>query len=215
VAVTATVLVILAVIVGPSAGIAAAVRRFAAGDADVRGSAAPARGRLFAWLGPTTSRPAHRRALRSGPRPGIIVGALGAIVGLFWVGFLVVLIAAFMLFADDGHQRSPRAGAARRPARATCPDHARRPGLSERQDGRQHGHGLGAGGWVALLGVDFAVLWGLLAFILNFVPNIGSVLAAFPPALLALLQFGPGRPPWLYWAMSGSTRSSAISSSRT
>jgi AI-2 transport protein TqsA len=41
------------------------------------------------------------------------------------------------------------------------------------------------------IGVDFAVLWGLIAFLLNFVPNIGSILAALPTILLALLQLGP------------------------
>ena len=50
---------------------------------------------------------------------------------------------------------------------------------------------LGLWGWI--LGVDFPVLWGLLAFLLNFIPNIGSVLAAIPPVLLALVQFGLGR----------------------
>ena len=42
------------------------------------------------------------------------------------------------------------------------------------------------------IGVDFALLWGLLAFLLNYVPNIGSVIAAVPPVLLALVQLGPG-----------------------
>lgn len=42
-------------------------------------------------------------------------------------------------------------------------------------------------------GVDFPVLWGLLAFILNFIPNIGSLIAAVPPVLLALIQFGPSQ----------------------
>lgn len=41
------------------------------------------------------------------------------------------------------------------------------------------------------VGVDFPLLWGLLAFVLNFVPNVGSVLAAIPPVALALVQFGP------------------------
>jgi AI-2 transport protein TqsA len=43
------------------------------------------------------------------------------------------------------------------------------------------------------LGVDFALLWGLFAFLFNFVPNVGSILAAIPPVLLALVQHGPAR----------------------
>lgn len=45
--------------------------------------------------------------------------------------------------------------------------------------------------WLVLLGVDYPLLWGLLAFLLNYVPNIGSIIAAIPPTLLALVQFGP------------------------
>lgn len=52
--------------------------------------------------------------------------------------------------------------------------------------------GLLLGLWVAILGVDFAVLWGFLAFVLNYIPNFGSILAAIPPVLLATLQEGPG-----------------------
>ncbi|TIC88846.1 AI-2E family transporter [Nocardioides sp. GY 10113] len=40
------------------------------------------------------------------------------------------------------------------------------------------------------LGVPGAVLWGLLAFITNYVPNIGFVLGLIPPAVLALLEGG-------------------------
>jgi AI-2 transport protein TqsA len=49
--------------------------------------------------------------------------------------------------------------------------------------------------WIALffMDVQFAVLWGFLAFSLNFVPNIGSVLAAIPPVLLSLLDGDPVR----------------------
>ncbi len=43
------------------------------------------------------------------------------------------------------------------------------------------------------LRIDFALLWGLLAFLLNYVPNIGSMIAAVPPVMLALVQFGTGR----------------------
>ncbi len=51
--------------------------------------------------------------------------------------------------------------------------------------------GLLVGVWVWLVGLDFAVFWGLVAFILNFVPNIGSVLAAIPALMLAIVQLGP------------------------
>jgi predicted PurR-regulated permease PerM len=46
--------------------------------------------------------------------------------------------------------------------------------------------------WIllALIGVDFAPTWGLLAFLLNFIPNIGSIIAAVPAILLALIQLG-------------------------
>jgi AI-2 transport protein TqsA len=48
-------------------------------------------------------------------------------------------------------------------------------------------------GWLALLGVDYALLWGFLAFAMNYVPNIGSILAAVPALLLAVVQLGPAR----------------------
>ncbi len=44
----------------------------------------------------------------------------------------------------------------------------------------------------ALIGLDFAVLWGFLAFLLNFIPTIGSIIAAVPAVLLALVQLGAG-----------------------
>lgn len=42
-------------------------------------------------------------------------------------------------------------------------------------------------------GIDFPVLWGMLVFIFNFIPNIGSLIAAIPPVLLALVQIGPAQ----------------------
>ncbi|WP_321390131.1 AI-2E family transporter [uncultured Desulfuromusa sp.] len=42
-----------------------------------------------------------------------------------------------------------------------------------------------------LLGLDYAPLWGMIAFLLNYVPNIGSIIAAIPAILLAVVQLGP------------------------
>lgn len=42
----------------------------------------------------------------------------------------------------------------------------------------------------AAMGVDFPFLWGLIAFFFNFIPNIGSVIAAAPPLILAFVQYG-------------------------
>jgi AI-2 transport protein TqsA len=44
--------------------------------------------------------------------------------------------------------------------------------------------------WLTILGVDYAVLWGLIAFLLNFIPTVGSFIAAAPAVLLALVQLG-------------------------
>ena len=53
--------------------------------------------------------------------------------------------------------------------------------------------------WLMLtyLGIDFAVLWAVLAFFLNFVPNIGSIIAAIPAVLVALLQVSSGTALWV------------------
>ncbi len=47
--------------------------------------------------------------------------------------------------------------------------------------------------WLALviINVDFAVNWGVLAFVLNFIPYVGSLIASIPPILVAIVQFYP------------------------
>jgi predicted PurR-regulated permease PerM len=50
--------------------------------------------------------------------------------------------------------------------------------------------GLLVGIWLWILGVDFAPLWGLIAALMNFIPNVGSILAAVPAVLLAVVQLG-------------------------
>lgn len=51
--------------------------------------------------------------------------------------------------------------------------------------------GLLTWGWCAVLGVELAIVWGLLGFALNFIPTVGSIIAVFPPAITALIFNGP------------------------
>ena len=53
------------------------------------------------------------------------------------------------------------------------------------------------------LGLDFAFVWALMAFLLNFLPTVGSTIAVIPPTLFALLQFdGLGRPLAVFLGMT-------------
>lgn len=49
---------------------------------------------------------------------------------------------------------------------------------------------------LTLIGVEYAVLWAMIAFLLNFIPNVGSFIAGIPAVLFALVQIGPGGALW-------------------
>jgi len=40
-----------------------------------------------------------------------------------------------------------------------------------------------------IVGIDHAVMWGLVAFFLNYIPNIGSIIASIPAIIIAIIQF--------------------------
>ncbi|MBL1075959.1 AI-2E family transporter [Nocardia sp. 2] len=53
------------------------------------------------------------------------------------------------------------------------------------------------GGALWLMGIQLPVLWALLSFITNYIPNVGFVIGLVPPALLALLSEGPRAMLWV------------------
>lgn len=57
--------------------------------------------------------------------------------------------------------------------------------------------GTGIAVWLlaVMMGLDFPVIWGFLAFILNYIPSIGPIIAATPPIILAFFQFSDN-PSW-------------------
>lgn len=50
--------------------------------------------------------------------------------------------------------------------------------------------GLSFAAWLLVLGVDYALLWGVLTFVLSYIPYIGLFTAMIPPTILALAEFG-------------------------
>jgi AI-2 transport protein TqsA len=52
--------------------------------------------------------------------------------------------------------------------------------------------------WLLVFGVEYALLWGLIAFLLNYIPNIGSIIAGVPAVLFALVQLGFGAAGWAF-----------------
>ena len=47
-----------------------------------------------------------------------------------------------------------------------------------------------------IIGVDYPLLWALIAALMNYIPNIGSIIAAVPAVLFALIQLGLGGAIW-------------------
>lgn len=52
------------------------------------------------------------------------------------------------------------------------------------------GTGTIIGIWLYVMGVDHFMLWAVLAFMLNYIPNIGSIIAAVPAVMIAFVQYG-------------------------
>jgi len=120
---------------------------------------------------------------------------LGAVRSLIANGFIIVMLVVFGLF---------QIGRTRAMVEQALGTESKVPEVLERYTGEVFvylrvkalmslGTGVGVGLVLLVLGIDYALLWGLLAFLLNFIPNIGSLIAAIPPVALALLDYGFGR----------------------
>ncbi len=125
----------------------------------------------------------------------LLGGTLGALAGLLQDAFLVLLAVIFILVEAAGFPAKLRVA------------FGDRGGSLERLSQMTHqvqkylavktvvslGTGFLAFVWVWTLGIDFPLMWGLVAFIFNYIPNIGSIVAAVGPSLLALVQVDLGR----------------------
>jgi len=119
-------------------------------------------------------------------------GLLGHVVGFFGTSLVVLILTVFML--SEARMFGRRFNAI---SLARGPDMERM--LSATRDIQRYlaiktaislvtGFLAGLLCWAA--GLDFYILWGILAFALNFIPVIGSLIAGVPPVILALLVSG-------------------------
>jgi AI-2 transport protein TqsA len=126
---------------------------------------------------------------------GSILSLVGGSVGSIFTSIMLVVIYTGFLFAEAGV--IPSKLAALRPKK----EDAERARLVFTQIATQVQHyiwmktlvslltGILSYAILKLVGVDFAAVWALLIFLLNYIPNIGSILGVVFPALLTLVQF--------------------------
>ena len=124
---------------------------------------------------------------------GTLVASIGQVLAN---GALILLTMVFALLEMSGFPTKIRAAFGDRDA-TEAQEGMHRIGVSVRRYVALKtvislGTGLGVFIWLSVLGVDYAILWGIIAFLLNFIPNIGSFVAAIPAVLLAFIQLGLG-----------------------
>lgn len=120
---------------------------------------------------------------------GKLLNGLGGIMGDF---VMIILIVAFILGERSSYGVKIR-------AIVTRPEHSIH-GFTQAMDqinqylGIKTITSLATGVLVSLLlwaiGVDFPFIWGLIAFLMNFIPNIGSIIAAIPAMIMAFVTLG-------------------------
>jgi AI-2 transport protein TqsA len=128
--------------------------------------------------------------------PGRMMTFIGALLtrlgGVFTNTFFIIITVVFILLEASGFSLKLKAAVGHGDASHT--------GFQRIAKGIRHylaiksatSFATGSIIYVGLMafGVDFPAIWGLLAFIFNFVPNIGPIIAAVPAILLALVQLG-------------------------
>ena len=132
------------------------------------------------------------------PLDQINPGKLLPIAGSFFAGFgsalgsmiIVFIFFIFMIFEADSFSKKMQ---------YISPDSSARTELTIKRLRRYFGikfitslaTGVSISIALLILGIDFPILWGFLAFVLNFIPSIGSFIAAIPALILAFILNGP------------------------
>jgi len=148
----------------------------------------------LAGLGVTVPAELVTGDLNPGQAMDLVAGLLAGLGGVLGNAFLILLTVVFMLFEavhlpDKLRRMSPDPETSLRRLAAITDGVKRYLGI---KTAVSLATGTVIAVWLAVLGVDYPLLWGLLAFLFNYVPNIGSIIAAVPAILLAGIQLGFG-----------------------
>jgi AI-2 transport protein TqsA len=121
---------------------------------------------------------------------GIIHAIVGSALGVLSDTLLILLLYIFAMLGAPGHGERLRQALG-----DSAPENLRR--MRDQAQGYLRLktilsllNGTGIGLLAAVLGIDFAAVWGFLGFTLNYIPNLGSIVAVTLPALLALVTRG-------------------------
>lgn len=135
------------------------------------------------------------KSIDPGASMRLVAKMLSGVGGILTNSFLILLTVIFILFEASSFQQKVRAALG--DPKGVLPQFQKIIDAVNNYLAIKTLVSLGTGVivaiWVASLGIDFPVIWGLLAFLLNYIPNLGSIIAAVPPVLLGYIQFGIGR----------------------
>ena len=192
----AVVLVILGIGVGMGAVLSTSLNGFYQQMDSYKASLNQQMDTLFTWLkgmGIHLDWSLLKEVVNPGEAMQLVATLLAGFGGVLTNTFLITLTVVFILLEASGFPAKLRA--AMKDPKASFPaferfTHAVKSYLVIKTV-VSLATGVAAALWVFLLGLDFPLLWGLLAFLFNYVPTIGSIVAAVPAMLLALVQLGP------------------------
>ena len=196
-AVTVTLITLVVVILGLAASLVLSVAQLATTLPTYEASFTALVDDLRAWLGTLGVGPDELTAaldkINFGNLAGMLAGLLAGLAGVFSNLLLLLFVVAFMALDAVGFSRRLALVRPERPEVVGSLDNFVAGTRTYLLVSTIFGLVVAAidTGFLWLVGVPLPLLWGLLAFITNYIPNIGFVIGLVPPAILALLQGGP------------------------
>jgi AI-2 transport protein TqsA len=196
-AISVTLITLVVVILGLAASLVLSVAQLATILPTYQAQFTQLVNELSTWLGSLGVGPDQLHAALSGINfanvAGLLAGLLADLAGIFSNMLLLLFVVAFMALDAVGFSSRLSWIRPERPEIIGALDNFVAGTRTYLLVSTTFGLIVAAidAGFLWLVGVPLPLLWGLLAFITNYIPNIGFIIGLMPPALLALLQGGP------------------------